>query len=208
MVENTEADWIAFRSPFHAFAVVCILVALASGCGSTPPSRFFTLSAQAGPAAAPANLSISVGPVSVPAIVDRPQITVSTGPNEVGLEEFNRWASPLQNNIARVIAENLMTLLGTSRVTLYPQPTSTDADYRALIDVQRFDSAPGEAATLDAVWTVRRAKDGKAQGGRTTARETLQAKDFDALAAAHSRALSRLSRDIANAVRALERSKP
>lgn len=202
-----KADWTKSRNPFRAFAVVCILVTLAPGCGSTPPARFFTLSAAAAPAATPANLSISVGPVSVPAIVDRPQITVSTGPNEVALEEFNRWASPLQNNIARVIAENLMTFLGTSHVTLYPQPTSTDAEYRALIDVQRFDTVPGEAATLDAVWTVRRTKDGKAQGGRTTARETVQAKDFDALAAGHSRALSRLSQDIADAVRALERSK-
>ena len=79
-------------------------------------------------------------------------------------------------------------------------------DYRAAIEVQRFESATGEAATLDAVWTVSRAKDGKSQTGRTTVREATSDKSYDALAAAHSRALARLSREIADGVRALERS--
>jgi len=131
---------------------------------------------------------------------------VSTGANQVALDEFNRWASPLQNNISRVVAENLIALLGTPRVTLFSQTLSANADYRAAIEVQRFESAPGEAATLDAVWTVSRTKDAKSQTGRTTVREPAPEKGYDALAAAHSRAVARLSRDIADAVRALDRS--
>jgi uncharacterized protein len=191
---------------FTATAAVCALILLTLGCGSPPASRFYTLNAAAAPPQTPSNLSVSVGPVSIPAIVDRPQIVVTTGPNQVRLEEFNRWASPLQNSIGRVVAENLVAMLGTPRVTLSPQTLSADADYRAAIEVQSFESAPGEAAILDAVWTVRRAKDGKAETGRTTVREAAQEKSYDALAAAHSRALARLSRDIADAVRALDRS--
>jgi uncharacterized protein len=187
-------------------ATLSLIVALASGCGSTPASRFYTLSAGAAPAAPPLNLSVAVGPVSIPAVVDRPQIVITTGPNQVRVEEFNRWAAPLQNGIARVVAENLVAMLGTPRVTLSPQTLSADADYRAAIEVQGFESSPGELAILDAVWTVRRMKDGKAETGRTTAREAVQEKSYDALAAAHSRALARLSRDIADAVRALHGS--
>jgi uncharacterized lipoprotein YmbA len=146
---------------------------------------------------------VAVGPVSVPDVVDRPQIVVSLGPNQVRLEEFDRWALPLQSNIARVVAENLIVLLGTPRITVFPQSTSADAEYRAIIDVQRFESMPGEAAVLDAIWIVRRAKDGKTERGRTTVRDAIQAKDYDALAAGHSRAAARLSQDIAGAVRAL-----
>jgi uncharacterized lipoprotein YmbA len=182
---------------------VFVLISLATGCGSTPAPRLYTLSAGTGPATTSSNISVSVGPVSIPAVVDRPQIVVATGPNQVRLEEFNRWAAPLQNSIARVVAENLVAMLGTPRVTLSPQTLSADADYRAAIEVQSFDSLPGEAAVLDAVWTVRRVKDGKAETGRTTVRETVQEKGYDALAAAHSRALARLSRDIADALRAL-----
>ena len=39
--------------------------------------------------------------------------------------------------------------------------------------------------------------------GRAVAREAVPEKNYDALAAAHSRAVARLSRDIADAVRAL-----
>jgi len=188
-----------------ATAALGILVVLVAGCAS-PASRFYTLSAANPPAATPSNLSVVVGSVSVPAVVDRPQIVVSTGPNQVRLEEFNRWAAPLQNTIARVVAENLVAMLGTPRVILFSQTLGGDVDYRAAIEVQRFESAPGEAAILDAVWTVSRAKDGKSLTGRTTVQEVTSDKSYDALAAAHSRALARLSQDIADSVRTLERS--
>ncbi len=96
--------WISFIS------ALSLVVALA-GCGSTPPSHFYKLSASGGGAKNSSNISVAVGPVSIPALVDRPQIVISTGPNQVRLEEFDRWASPLQNDIARVIAENLTVLL-------------------------------------------------------------------------------------------------
>lgn len=187
-----------------ALAVPCALVILAAGCASTP-ARFYTLSAVTGPAAASSDLSVVVGPVSLPAVVDRPQIVVSTGANQVQVDEFNRWASPLQDNISRVVAENLVALLGTPRVNLYPQTLSAEAGYRVAIEVQRFDSMPGEVAVLDAVWTVRRTKDDNTKTGRTTVREAVQGNAYDALAAAHSRALARLSQDIAVTVRALAR---
>ncbi len=148
-------------------------------------------------------VSVAVGPVSIPAIVDRPQFVVSTGPNEVRVDEFNRWAAPLADDISRVVAEDLVVLLGTPRVTLYPQQAA-DAQYRVSIGVQRFESTVNEAALLDAQWSVRRTHDGLSQSGRTTLTEAATASGYDALAAAHSRALSRLSYDIAQAVRALE----
>ena len=189
-----------------SIAAVSLLVALAAGCAS-PMSRFYTLSAANAPAAASSTLSIVVGPVSVPAVVDRPQIVVTTGPNQVRPEEFNRWASPLQNNISRVVAENLVALLGTPRVILFSQTLGGDVDYRAAIEVQRFESAPGEpqrGCRLDGKprqgWQV-------TDGPHHRARGTSD-KGYDALAAAHSRGLARLSRDIADGVLTLERSSP
>jgi uncharacterized lipoprotein YmbA len=179
---------------------------LVGGCSSTPPSHFYTLSAAAVPAAAALTVSVAVGPVSVPAQVDRPQIVVSTGPNQVQLDEFNRWAAPLQDNITRVVAENLVAMLGSPHVTLSPQTLSENADYRVAIEVQGFESAPGESILLDAVWTVRRMQDGKTETGRSTLREPVKEKGYAALAAAHSRAIARMSQDIADALRKLERA--
>jgi uncharacterized lipoprotein YmbA len=192
-------------------AAVCTAAAIAAACASSP-SHFYTLNrtatSAAAPTATPSTLSVIVGPVSIPAIVDQPQIVVNVSPNQVSLDEFNRWASPLQNNISRVVAENLAAILGTPRVSLFQQSLNADGKYRVAIEVQSFESAPGEAAMLSAVWIVRRATDGKAETGRTSVREPTQDKSFDALAAAHSRALERLSADIADTIRAMDRGAP
>jgi uncharacterized protein len=187
-----------------AIAVGWTLAVLSVGCASAP-SHLYTLSTSAAATAISdpslSKLVIVIGPVSIPAIVDVPQIVVHTGPNQVSQNEFNRWASPLKDNIARVVAANLSAMLGTSRVS---SALNIDADYRVAIDVQTFESAPGDAATLSALWTVRRVKDGKTDTGSTSDREPVSLKSYEALAAAHSRALSRLSADIAEAIRALD----
>jgi uncharacterized protein len=181
----------------------CLLPMLV-GC-ATPNPRFYALTAAAPPSAPSSDVTVAVGPVTIPAAVDRPQIVLTVAPNRVRLEEFDQWAAPLQNDIARVVAANLVAALGTSRVMLASQPVSATVDYRAVIEVQQFDSSLGQAATLDAVWAVSRSKDGKSQTGRTTTREPTSDGSFDALAAAHSRAVGRLSQDLANALRELER---
>jgi len=187
-----------------AFTVLCVCLFLAAGCASTPASRFYTLRAVTPTATGSSTLAVAVGPVTVPAAVDRPEIVVAAGTNQVRLDEFNRWAGPLQNSVARVTAENLSALLGTPNVTVSPQMAVPD--YRIAIEVQGFESAPQEAATLDAVWTVVRSRDGTSKTGRTTVREPIPEQGYDGLAAAHSRALARLSADIADAVRTLDGS--
>jgi uncharacterized lipoprotein YmbA len=191
-------------------ASLCALAALAAACAS-PPSHFYTLTATAIPAApgdAAPDLSVLVGPVSIPAIVDLPQIVVTTAPNQVSIDEFQRWASPLADNVARVVAEDLVAILGTPHVSLFQQSLNASAAYRAAIEVHRFESMPGEAAVLDAVWLVRRTQDGKTVTGRTTVREATRDASYAALADAHSRALARLAQDLAATIRALARSAP
>lgn len=185
------------RPPFCV--LLFALVVAGAGCAS-PRSSFYTLNSTGKPATSGADYSVSVGPVSVPAAVDRPQIVVRLAPNQVAIDEFHRWASPLPDAIARVVAENIAAMLGTPHVTVFSRPSASGARYRVLIDVLRFESAPGEAATLDAVWTVRSTKDGTTRSGRTTVSEPATDREYATLAAAHSRALGRLSADIAGAI--------
>lgn len=190
---------------FSALIIISALGILSTGCASTP-SHFYTLSATPGVASPPTDLSVIVGPVSIPAVVDRPQIVVSTSLNQVHMDEFNRWASPLQNNIARVVTDDLVSILGTTRVALSSEALGADPDYRISIEVQSFESVLAKETLLDAVWTVRRTKDNVSVTGRTTAREGVQGTGYDVLAAAHSRAVDRMSRDIAAAVKELAQS--
>jgi hypothetical protein len=184
-------------------AALCILVSAlmaVTGCASAPP-KFYSLSSTSTPiGVAPANLAVLVGPISIPASVDRPEFVVEDGANKVDIEEFNRWSAPLNDSIAKVVARDLSALLGTPDVATAPL-ANFNAAYRVTIDVQRFDSIRGQGAMLDAVWVVRKAN-GDTRSGRTVAHETVQGDGFDALAAAHSRALARMSADIATVIRA------
>jgi uncharacterized lipoprotein YmbA len=182
-------------------AISTVLVLLVGGCASSPPARFYTLNAEAGPPAPASRIAVVVGPVSVPEEVNRPQMVVRSSTNEVRFEEFQRWALPLQNDIARVVAENLVAMLGTPRVTLSAQDMNPNAEFQVGIEVQRFEATVGGSATFDAVWTVRHVKSGKSDSGRSSVREPLGATNFEAIAAAFSRAIARMSLDIASGIR-------
>jgi uncharacterized protein len=185
----------------HLMISIAFIAAVAVGCSTSAPSRFYTLDAAAAPdGAAPVGGAIMVGPVSVPSSVDRPQFVLQAGPNRVDIDEFHRWAAPLSDSIAQAVAADLVKLLGTPKVSAAPL-ANFDPDYRVTIDVQRFESVAGQSAFVDAVWTVHRTVGGETQSGTTTAREAVQGEGFDALAAAHSRAIAKLSVDIAAAIR-------
>ncbi|HUA32556.1 MAG TPA: PqiC family protein [Candidatus Binataceae bacterium] len=181
--------------------VSAILIPIAfAACGTSAQPHFYALTSTAAPAAAQsAPIAVLVGPVSVPAAVDRPQFVVQKASNRVDIDEFNRWSAPLNDSIARVIASDLSTQLGTPNVATAPLANFAP-DYRVTIDVQRFDTIEGQGVTVEAVWVARKS-DGKTRTGRTIAHEATQGNGFDAIAAAHSRALAQVSADIAEAIR-------
>jgi uncharacterized protein len=192
------------RSLCFWIVTVCLAVATA-GCSRSPRVTFYTLEpgAQVETAAAVTVVpAIAVGPVTLPELVDRPQLVVRVAANRVEILETHRWAEPLKSEIPRLIAENLRRLLGSRRVSSYLQHAGVDADYRVLVDIQRFESSPGEAVTVEAVWSLRRAAGGTPKTGRSLVREPVDAVGYDPMVAAYGRALLAVSRDLAGAIRA------
>jgi uncharacterized lipoprotein YmbA len=187
------ARWIA----------AAIAALAAGGCGTSTPPHYYTLDSTATEDAAvpAASYGVMVGPVSVPASVDRPEIVIQVEPNRVAIDEFHRWAAPLGEAIARTVAGDLAALLRSPDVAVAPFANFAPS-YRVTINVQRFDSRPGDSVLVEAVWAVRKTAGGETRSGRTVAREVVEGKGFDALAAAHSRALAYVSADIAAAIRA------
>ena len=186
-------------------SLLCFTAIALSACGTSPQERFFTLAADPPPARAATQsaraFSIIVGPVTVPEIVDRPQVVLRSSPSRVEIVELARWAAPLKSEIPRVVADHLSQLVDGSRVSTAAQRATGVPDFRVLIDVQRFESAPGEGATMHALWEVR-GKTGLPVAGRTAVTEPAGV-GYDDLVAAHSRALAALSRDIAAAISSL-----
>jgi uncharacterized protein len=194
----------AARSCAAAIAALCLLAA----CSSTPPTRFYALDAVAAPQPATAvprsgraATTVAVRTVAVPAAVDRPQFVVRAGDARVNLDEFNRWAGPLRDEIARVVAGNLAAELGAPVVT-FSAALPAPSDLVVLLDVQRFDAKTGEGVEVDVVWIVRRALDeAPGRSGRSVVREPAGGEGYAALVGAYNRALAAASRDVAAVIR-------
>ena len=191
------------RSMLSRGACCWIAAVVVLAACSSPRSSFYTLSSDAAleSAGAPMPVSVVVGPVTVPDLVDRPQLVTRLSNNEVKLNEFARWGEPLKSGVADVIAADLSRLLGSPRVSVSSQTVAGTEAFRVRVDIVQFDSMPGDAVAIDALWTVHVAGRTALLTGRSTVREQVQGADDAALVAAHSRALASVSRDIAAAIR-------
>ena len=192
---------------FQAIAIaLCVSSLMLSGCIRSMPPKFYLLhpmqEAAAGKQSAQ-SLSIGVGPVHMPEYLDRPQIVTRVSPGEVRLAEFERWAEPLKGNFSRVLGENLSQLLATDRIAIFPWTGTPHIDYRVIVEVTRFDGAPGTAVQLDSRWSLIQEKDQKTLTEKKSA-ITIPAdgQDFNGLVAAQSNAVANLSREIAAAIKA------
>jgi uncharacterized lipoprotein YmbA len=177
-----------------------------AGCADTPPTRFYTLSplADAPGGTPPANLpelTVGVGPVTLPPYLDRPQLVTRAGGNRMVLADFDSWVEPLQGMFARVLGENLALLLGTDDVLTLPQRRDFILDRQVEVDVTRFDVDTSGNAVLDARWWVLD-QDGEKvlRSGRSTISEPANADDYTAAAGALSDALGAMSQEIAHAI--------
>jgi uncharacterized protein len=178
--------------------------ALLSGCmGGSPVTRFYTLAPASPPAAAEARsaMTVVIGAVSLPDGLDRPQIVLRGAGNQVTFSEFERWLGTPRDEIALAVAGGLKQALAGASVFAGPLSTGMSADVTVLLHVQRFESVLGEAATVEAAWQVVPAK-GAPKSGHSSLREPTGGPGYDALVAAHGRALAAVSRDIAAAIRA------
>ena len=154
---------------FVRLFLLALGTALALGCGATAPSRFYTLGTTAtADGLPPTRSTVIVGPAAIPASVDRPQFVVQVASNRVEFEEFDRWAAPLGNSIASVVAADLAVLLGNPQVATGAL-ANFNPDYRVTLNVQRFESVRAVAVTVDALWTVQKTTGGPARSGRTPA---------------------------------------
>ena len=176
---------------------------LTSGCASSPQARFYSLTATSPQAAVPADTkapSVTIASVTIPELVNRPQMVIRTDGTQVELMETQRWAEPLKTAIPLTIAENISRILGSDKVSSYPQNASYSADFKIYLDVQHFEST-GEYVLLDALWTIRRLDEKPPQSGRSKFREKIKGSGYEAIAAAYSTGLANISNDIAMALK-------
>jgi uncharacterized protein len=211
--------------PISTLALCAAILGLLvpAGCANTPPTRFYVLSAIDGePAAVPGKgIAVGMGPVTLSQYLDRPQIVTRIGGNQMEFAEFDQWGGDLDDNITRVLAANLSSLLKTDRVSLYPWNDEAPIDEQVTIDVVNFEQDVDGSSLLTISWSIldprkpevklmRRStyRDGGDTGQSTSGSAGASQKGgphpYDTIVAAMSRNLEALSRDIADGITRLK----
>jgi uncharacterized lipoprotein YmbA len=186
------------------------LVALCLGLGAcaSTPSRFYILntlpaSETVPAAAAEQGPAVGVGPITFPKYLDRPQIVTRAGRNQLTLAEFDRWAEPLQDNVSRVLAEDLARLIPTDHILLNPWPQSTTLDYQVQVEVLQFDGWLGGDSAFVARWSLLDQGEHELMNRKFYLDAPTGGRDYDAMVVAMNQMLEALSRDIAAAIQRL-----
>jgi uncharacterized lipoprotein YmbA len=176
-------------------------------CTSTQ-SRFYTLNSLSASGIVPAAAAeqgpvIGVGAVTFPKYLDRPQIVTRASRNQLTLSEFDRWAEPLQDNVSRVLAENLALLIPTDHVMLQDWPRSVNVDYQVRVEVLHFDGWLGGESVLLALWSILDGSERPLMSQRASINAPVGGHDYEAMALAMNQMIESLSRDIATGIQRL-----
>lgn len=200
---------VSERSSFIEVTLCVLFAALLAGCaGAGAPEHFYALNdggvvQSSVPAAAgqPTLPGIVFSAVTVPELVDRPQIVTRDASNRVVVSEHNLWAEPVRSSIARTLATRLARTLDEAgrpaQVAAYPQASIASPVLRITVDVVRFDAVPNGEAVIDALWSVRRTSDGVVRTGHTVASAPISGVAYDAIVEGWNAALRDVNRDIA-----------
>lgn len=195
----------------HWFRVVLAMVSavLLAGCVtmSSPNSQLYTLSASNGESAQTADGNgadlavLAVGPVDLPDYLRRPQIVSREGENRIKVAEFDRWAAPLNEQVERVLAENLGGRVQNMVVVNYREQRFRPR-YRVTMSIERFERQASGNVQLVGRWTLADADTGKALlTRRDSFTVPIQGQGYEGTVAALSKALSQLADAVAGALR-------
>ncbi len=191
------------RRPGNRFALVVVITLLLAGCTRTQPTNWYQLTAAADEqigtgTVTTSRLIIGLGPIILPEILNRQQIVTRSGASRVELADRHRWAEPLQDNIARVMRENLAFLLGTEQILAYPWSRGTGMDYQIKVEIVRFEGRGLAQAQLETLWSVLD-RQGKIAVPQRRSRQTVEAAtaDHDGLVQALNKTIALCCREVA-----------
>jgi len=144
-------------------AIIYLILALAlSGCvsvGNTPASRFYMLHAADKSQVSekfeiPPEINIAIGPVKIPEYQNRPQIVTVDKNRMLNFAQFDRWGETLDVGLARVILEDLTTMLPGASIRMFPCNYNIPVKYQVLLDVVQMENKLDQDLVFVAQWSI------------------------------------------------------
>ncbi|HTH73877.1 MAG TPA: PqiC family protein [Trinickia sp.] len=202
---DAKATRRAFSFSLPLMLTLTLATAL-SGCGHSPPTRYFSLDAV--PASAPLATAgmppVQLGAVRVPAALDRPEVVAQDGEHRLTVRDTDRWGAPLGQMMRRALAQDLLARLpaGTFVLPDAPAPDGVRGIVVTVLDLRANTKASGRL-TLEGSWTLTAGHPAKAVTTQAVSlSEPMSSGDSAAIADALSRVLGQLADRIAVSLQA------
>lgn len=171
------------------------------GCSRSPDVRHFVLGTQFASDAgqrAP-DLAVLIGPIRLPAYLERPHFARRAGGGKIELDEFNRWLGGFESNLTNALAADLRRQLGSVRVVGYPSSAPFPIDYSVRIHVDEWIVDESNTLKVRLRWAL--AGQGAGRAPLLSAHESaieVPGRSSEAIVEAHDRALAELAQSLAD----------
>ena len=133
-------------------------LSLLAACRSDP-IQFHTLTPAQLNANSQSTAQIQIESLTVPPQVDRPQIVVRQGNTGIAILETQWWGASLVDELRSALVDQMVN-------------SNPRRNISVRLEVQRFDSIPGQYGLIDVKWRLRDA--GATEKGTLTCRSTLK----------------------------------
>ena len=188
---------------------LALVAALTGGCAALSPqadrTQYFVLKPLAAPERQPVggfDRVLGLGPFTIPDHLET-QLVTRLAANEIAISDTDRWAEPLRDGFSSALRQDLIALLGTERVLIYPWDLSSPPDLAVRVEVLHFERTVKGTAELAVRWTLEQGTDRTPLlTEETRVSQPIRGTGTRAAVAALSSAIVVLSRNIAAAVRA------
>jgi uncharacterized lipoprotein YmbA len=148
--------------------------------------------------------AVAIARPSLPPYLERSEMVTRTGDGRLEIHERDLWSEPLDGGIARVMADNLRRLTGSTNIQ--PSGNFITRDYTHLVEIriERFDPMPDGSLLLECTWKLQPigGADASPKAFRTTVpvSPSTDTARLSARIPAMNEALARLSRMIAKSL--------
>jgi len=190
------------RHIFRPLAISFIAISLLAACvtkTATSPNYYLLSSEQLTSRALDLKaFKLAVGPVDVPAHLDREGIATHDGQNQINYSDKHRWAEPLKKDLVKTLNANLVQLLPNQQLIEFPYRQSNRPDYQLSINIEKFGYINDGSVVLQARSVLLDDRGRQIDSNYIDLRQVQAEKDYPAIVRLMSNLLGEMAVELAN----------
>jgi hypothetical protein len=143
--------------------MVCLsMLGILACCSASSPTHYYTLQAIVPTAAPPSPMQepveqapLRLEPVVIPPELDRLELVIRSGRYRLRIEDSERWAAPLDDQIRRVLSDDLAQRLPPHALVDFNEPANSQPRRLLIVAVGEFYADESCAVSLHVDWTLK-----------------------------------------------------